>query len=217
MRFLIYVLAVFLAVSPVSEGFAQKEKIVYDFEEGQEGWVIPGWSYDQYNLRTYKGKSVGVSDEMASSGTHSLELIADMPGVEWSCAIVEKEKQLDLTGYETVSVDVYVPKGAPSLLQAQIVLTVGDARRFTEMRKAVPLKPGQWTTITARLESPVVGGDEGEEPPLGDFRGRGPRRLYKFIDNIKKVAVRIEYNAAPPNMIGPRYKGPVYVDNFVIE
>ena len=197
--------------------FAQKDKIVYDFEQSNDGWKIPGWAYDQYNSRTYRGESAEVSDKMASSGTHSLELISDFPGVEWACSVVEKEIDLDLTGYETISVDVYIPKGAPRLLQAQIILTVGDARRFTEMRQPVGLNPGKWTTITARLESPIENGAEGEEPPLGGFMGRRHKRLYRNIHKIRKIAVRIEYAAAPPNMIGPRYNRPIYIDNFVIE
>ena len=37
------------------------------------------------------------------------------------------------------------------------------------------------------------------------------------LDKIKKIAVRIEYNVAPPNVLGPKYKGPIYIDNVVIK
>ena len=197
--------------------FAQKDKIVYDFEQSNDGWDIPGWSFDRGYIGTYFGKTLNLSMEKASSGDHSLALVSDFPGYDWSCAIIEKTVNLDLTGYETISVDVYVSKGAPTLLQAQIILTVGDARKFVEMKNPGPLKPGQWTTIKARLESPPSPGSEEEPSNTSDFRGRGPRRLYNNIDKVEKVAVRIEYNSAPPNMIGPRYGRPIYIDNFVIE
>jgi len=214
---LAYVIVFVLIFSPVSEVFAQKEKIVYDFEQSNEGWIIPDWTFDQRHEETYCAETVGISSKRAKTGEFSLELISDFPGIEWSCSLVEKAIERDLTGYETISVDIYVPKGAPTFLQAQIILTVGEGWRFTEMRRAVPLKAGQWNTITARLESPIENAAEGEEPPLGDFRGRKQRRLYRHINNVKKVAVRIEYNSAPPNMIGPRYRKPIYIDNFVIE
>lgn len=183
------------------------DEIRYDFEEGDQEWKVPDWAYYQ---KDYKAESSEVSDDIASRGKRSLKMICDFPGTVWAAALVEVEKEYDFFGYETISADVYLPKAAPKdLIQARIVLTVGDGWLFTEMRVPQPLERGKWTTITARLDP--------HESATSDWKGRGEKRLFNFIRKIKKIAIRVEYDAAPPYRIGPEYHGPVYVDNIVVK
>lgn len=197
-----------LAMLTVSTHTFAGDRIQFDFEDDPKGWQIPDWAYYQDD---HKAKNTEISTDVASTGSGSFKIDCDFPGDLWTAALVERERDMDLTDYETISVDVYLPKGAPrGKLLARFVLTIGDGWYFTEQRDVVPLIPGQWVTLTARLES-----EYSEEQ--SDWKGRKHKSLYHHINKIKKIAVRIEYNASPPNFIGPRYEGPVYIDNLVIE
>ena len=185
------------------------EEYRFDFENGDEGWQIPDWVLPQ---KDHKAESTEVSTDFASTGTHSLSVMCDFPGTVWAAALVEKEFEgsLDLYGYHNISVDVYLPKTAPSnLILARIILTVGDGWLFTEMRFPVLLQVGKWTTVSAKLES--------YEVPDSVWKGREEKRLFHNINKVKKVAVRIEYDASQPYRLGPRYHGPIYIDNMVIK
>ena len=139
-----------------------------------------------------------------------MEVMCEFPGKTWAAALIEVEKDYDLTGYSSISADIYLPKKAPrGLMQARLILTVGDGWHFIEMKKPVFLERGKWTTVRARIQS-----EKGEGT---DWKEKRDRELYKFIDKVKKIAIRIEYDAAPPTRIGSKYKGPVYIDNVVIE
>jgi hypothetical protein len=185
------------------------EKIVFDFEGTNDAWEVPDWAFYQSD---HKARTAEASDDVASSGKGSLKVMCEFPGDVWTAAVVEVKKDIDLRLYETISVDVYLPKKAPrDIIQARLILTVGEGWRFTEMREGIPLKRGKWTTIKVQIDK---GAEEGSHP---DWKGRGEKRLYHSIDKVRKIAVRIEYNAAPPHRLGPRYHGPIYVDNFVIE
>ncbi len=136
--------------------------------------------------------------------------MCEFPGDAWAAALIEHREDMDWSGYESISVDIYLPKKAPKApLQARIVLTIGIGWHFTEMRYAVPLKRGRWTKIKAKLES--------EEPEESDWKGRKEKQLFKHIKNIRKVAIRIEYDASPPYRVGHKYHGPIYIDNMVIK
>jgi hypothetical protein len=183
------------------------DAINYNFEEGNDGWVIPDWAYYQSD---HKAEVVEVSIKEASSGKGSLALMCDFPGDVWAAALVEHAEDLNLSKYSTISADIYLPKGAPKgIIQARFILTVGIGWHFTEMRQAVLLVPGRWTKLEAKLES--------EEAEASDWKGRKEKRLFHHINNVRKIAIRIEYDASPPYKTGHRYKGPVYIDNVVIK
>ncbi len=193
------------------------DEIRFDFEYGTEGWEIPDWAFDLSKIEVYKGVSAETSTEEASVGNASLKMICDYPGDEWTAAIVEKAQDMDLREYNTISADIFIPRSAPRLLEGRLILTVGDGWLFTQMRESVPLKPGKWTTVEAKLENKLEIDPDTGEPKQSAWRGRKQKRLCYHIDKVKKVAVRVEYNAAPPSRTGSRYKGPVYIDNVVIK
>jgi len=202
--------AVFVLVTLCSSaGVAQEsERIEYGFEDGAQGWRIPDWAFYQ---KDHVATDIGITTENASQGESSLEVMCDFPGKTWACALVEVEAQLDLSGYNTISADIYLPKKAPrDLIQARIILTVGDGWLFTEMRTPVLLERGKWTTVKVDIEKEDVEG-------ISQWKGRKEKRLFLHIHNVKKVAIRIEYDAAPPTRVGPEYNGPIYIDNIVIE
>lgn len=183
------------------------EEIRFDFEGSREAWQIPDWAYYQSD---HKAKDIEISSEESSSGKSSLEVSCDFPGDIWAAALVEVQKEMDISEYNTISVDIYLPKDAPSgLLAARLILTVGDGWHFIEMKEPAVLKPGKWVTVSAELDK----GGEGRTA----WKGRKHKRLYLHLDKIKKIAVRVEYDVAPPHRIGPRYNGPIYMDNLVIE
>lgn len=208
MKKILYVIAVLSLIlfSGQCCGYALEE-YRYDFEDGDQGWKIPDWAFYQ---KDHKALTSEVSTDVASTGTHSYKVDCDFPGNVWTAALVEVEKDYDLYGYDSISVDVYIPRNAPrDLMQARIILTVGDGWLFAEQRTPAPLTPGKWTTVTAKLES--------SEVPDSAWKGRGEKRLFNYIHKIKKIAVRAEYDASPPTRLGPRYNGPFYIDNLRIK
>ncbi|MFA6141921.1 MAG: hypothetical protein WC738_01310 [Candidatus Omnitrophota bacterium] len=180
----------------------------FNFENDTEGWAIPSWAQDQGDC---VGKSVSVSSEQFSSGKASLKLTCDFPGNSWAAAVVEYEKNINLRGYRSIIADVYVPKNAPAgFLAAKIIVTAGGPSYWIEMRKAIPLNAGKWTTIKAPLE----------ESPDGELKywkcKTSDECVVSNLDKVSKIAIRIEYNAWA-SQAGPRYAGDVYIDNVTIE
>ena len=206
MKWAVYVVTIMLLFATTSVAVPQEE-IIFDFEGGNEGWVIPDWAYYQGD---HKAESVEVSQEKAKKGNSSLVVMCDFPGDVWAAALIEHREDMDLSGYEAISADIYLPKKAPKgIIVARFILTIGIGWHFTEMRYSVPLKPGRWTKVEAKLES--------EEVEKSEWKGRKEKRLFHHIKTIRKIAIRIEYDASPPYRIGRRYKGPIYIDNVVIK
>ncbi|MBD3296334.1 MAG: hypothetical protein GF392_03085 [Candidatus Omnitrophica bacterium] len=203
--FHIMLLAAFLL--PLESGAGDLEPIRYSFEDSTDGWRVPDWALYQGD---HVAESLEISTDHASEGESSAVIMCDFTGKSWQAALVEVQKPFDLTGYDEISVDVYMPRRAPrNLMQGRIILTAGEGWYFTEMKAPVYLPRGKWTTIRAELES--------TRPESSVWKGREEKRLYKNIDKIKKISVRIEYDVAPPTRLGRKYKGPIYLDNVVIE
>lgn len=197
-----------LAIVATHNAWCVEAPVHFDFESGKEGWVIPSWAQDQNDC---VGKSVSISSEQFSSGKASLKLTCDFPGDSWAAAVVEYEKDINLRGYKNITADVYLPKNAPAgFLAIKIIVTAGGPSYWIEMRKAVPLKAGKWTTIKAPLE----------ESPDGELEywkcKTGEECVISNLDKVSKIAIRIEYNAWA-SQAGPRYAGDVYIDNVTIE
>ena len=183
------------------------EEVRYDFEGSNEGWAIPDWAYYQSD---HVAKEVKVSSEKFAKGKNSLAVVCEFPGDVWSAALVEHREDMDLSGSESISAEIYLPKNAPKgIIVARFILTIGIGWHFTELRYAVPLIPGRWTKLEAKLEN--------EEVEKSDWKGRKEKRLFQHIQHIRKVAIRIEYDASPPYRVGRKYHGPVYIDNVVIK
>ncbi len=198
----VIVLAMFLQFSAVAEN----REMAFTFDEDVEDWKVPDWAFEQ---KDYVAGTVGLTREVFKDGPGALEVICDFPGNRWAAALVEIEKDMDLSGYDTISADIFIPKGAPKgFFKARFIMTVGIGWHFIEMREPVDLIPGKWITLTAKIEK--------EEVPMSAWKGRWERQLFKHVNQVKKVAVRIEYDASPPHTIGGRYRGPVYIDNVVI-
>ena len=176
----------------------------FDFELGnKKGWDIPDWAFEQ---KDHVARSTEISKEKASEGEASLKINCEFPGDKWTAALIEYNNELDLTQYDGISADIFLPKNCKSeLIQARIIMTVGDGWWICQMKGAVLLKKGAWTTITAKLKDPSAWiCRAGWENVSGSF------------NKVKKIAIRIEYNANPWQA-GPPYNGPVYVDNIVIQ
>ena len=200
---LILIILGFLGIAEAEED----SKIHFDFETSNHDWIIPDWAYMQDD---HVAETVEISEKVSSSGKKSLAIICDFPGDIWRAALIERKGDMDLTGYKTISADIYIPKGAQrGLIKARFILTIGEGWLFTEMRQTFFLKPEKWITVKANLES--------EETEKSAWKGGDEKSLFHHIDKIKKIAIRIEYDAAPPHRIGRRYQGPIYVDNIVIE
>jgi hypothetical protein len=202
MRIISVTVTILLLLSTVS--FAEGSKMKFDFEtDSMRGWKIPDWAYEQGD---HVARSLEISPKMASKGKNSLEMMCEFPGDYWTAALIDYENDLDLTGYKTISADIFVPKEAQGdLYMARIILTVGDEWIIMEMKDPVPLIQGKWITVTANIDR-----NEGwRTVPRG-------MNLLDYVKKVKKVAVRVEYNANPWQG-GPPYSGPVYIDNIVIE
>ncbi|MDD5438984.1 MAG: hypothetical protein PHS37_02225 [Candidatus Omnitrophica bacterium] len=201
-------LTVFLAVIMVCAAAYGQKPLTFDFEKNTDGWDIPDWAMDQKDC---VGRVVTATQDVSNTGKGALKIETDYPGNQWASVIVEYEKDLDLRGYKAISADVYIPKECKTeLMQARIVVTAGSDYFWIEAKTPVRLVPGKWATVTAPL-------NVSENGELNYWRCKDLSTcILAHLDQVKKVAIRIEYNASPKNAGAP-YKGPVYVDNIKIE
>ncbi len=170
---------------------AAEELVVYGFEDGLQGWVIPEWAKSSAD---YVVTELSVSPEQAAEGHQSLRLQAAFPGERWTGGYVERELEVtDWGAFGRIAVSVYLPPEAPQGLRGRIIVTVGDQWQWTEMNRAVPLAPGSWTPITANLKP---GSLDWKFFPTETFR-----------KDVRKLGIRIESDKQPS------YTGPVFLDN----
>ncbi|MBF0494375.1 MAG: hypothetical protein HQL28_04515 [Candidatus Omnitrophica bacterium] len=165
--------------------------VFYDFENGTDEWEIPFWALEKpdhvgISLKNVKGFS--------TSGNSSLELDVNFPGGKWRGAYVEIAQYLDLSDYDIVAADIYLPVTAKRGLKAKFILTVGDDWRFTEMSRRVSLAPGEWTTMVADVSE-----------NSRDWRKTIVDKNFK--SDIRKIGIRIESD------FNPAYTGPIFIDN----
>lgn len=167
--------------------------VIADFE-GQDvgGWQIPDWALEK---KDHVAKELSLAGDFASVGKKSLKISAAFPGTAWAAAVVEAQDYLDLKAYSKVAVDIYLPAEAPEGLAGNIVLTVGEGWTWTEQLKNIPLKPGQWTTVTVDVA-----------PGSLDFKKTKVDEAFRT--DIRKIDIRVisDKKAA--------YNGPVYIDNL---
>ncbi|MDP8299012.1 MAG: hypothetical protein P9L88_03830 [Candidatus Tantalella remota] len=169
-----------------------KDRTIYDFEKSEDGWEIPYWALEKDD---HVGLTLSRTVEVASNGTGSLKLDTDFPGSRWTAALIEIQQFLDLTDYISISTDVFLPPGAPEGLRAKLIVTVGETWKFVEMARSVRLKPGEWTTITAKISDGST-----------DWKRTVVDKAFR--EDVRKVAIRIESNNKPI------YAGPIYVDDI---
>jgi len=170
------------------------EKVLFSFERDTEGWEIPEWALEKQD---HVARSIETSKDVAKDGKASLKLMADFPGKLWTGAVVEASEAFDLTPYDALSFDVYLPKEAPEGLKGKMILTIGENWKFVEMSRSVPLVPGQWTTVSASLKP---GTTDWAKITVDD----------NFRKDVKKIDIRVESNKKP------EYKGPIYIDNVKV-
>lgn len=168
-----------------------EETVLFSFENGLEGWEIPDWAYEKPD---HVQQELNKSDNFASNGNSSLEVVTEFPGGRWTGAITEIMQYFDWTDYSEIACDVYLPEGAPLGLKGKIILTVGDDWKWVEQSKSVKLKPGEWITLKANLKPGSI--DWRRVQPDDEFRA-----------DVRKIDIRIESNNKPA------YSGPIYIDN----
>ena len=184
---MVYGLMLFSALTSAATA---AEVVIYSFEGGAEGWVIPDWAKSS---KDYIASECSVSEEVAGEGRHALEIHADFPDSVWSGAYVERQVETtDWTPFGALSADLYLPERAPQGLRGRLVLTVGDNWQWTEMNRAAALNPGHWTTVSANLKP---GSLDWKFFPTETFRA-----------SVRKIGVRIEADH------GPAYHGSVFLD-----
>ena len=168
------------------------ELIMYDFEGSTQDWGIPEWATTSLD---YVGKSVTASEDFASHGKGSLQVLAAFPGAgKWTGAYVEIDVPVtDWSQFGAIAADVYLPYNAPGGLQARLVLSIGEKWEWTEMNRPVKLKPDQWTTVTAHLKP---GSMDWKFFPTESFR-----------KDIRRIGIRVESDK------GPAYTGPIFIDH----
>ncbi len=168
-----------------------EEEVLFNFENGMQGWEIPDWAYEKPD---HVLREINVSDKYASEGDQSLEIMAEFPGGRWTGAIIEIMQYFDWTDFRQIACDIYIPKGAPVGLKGKMILTVGDSWKWVEMSRSFPLKPGQWVTMSADLNP-------------GSIDWRRVQVDDAFRQDVRKIDIRVESNNKPA------YTGPIYVDN----
>lgn len=175
----------------------QDAKVLFDFETDLDGWRIPDWAFEKSDNASVEAV---VSPDVASAGKKSLKLSAKFPPKMWSGAYVEIEREsgsyMDFSPFPMLRVDVYLPAEAPKKMKGEIILTVGDAWAWTEMRQPVELTPGAWTILQANV--------------LPDSTSWKSRLTPDLVSDVRKVGVRVSCNQGS-------YTGPVYIDNVRLE
>jgi hypothetical protein len=195
MKKLFLLLAVFALLFAGTAVHAEEATIISGFESGTEGWEIPDWAYEKPD---HVQEEIAISDLVATEGDNSLEVICEYPGGMWAGGLVEIMQYFDWSDYTEVAVDIYLPEDAPIGLTGKIILTVGDSWKWVEQSRAVALKPGEWTTISASL---APGSIDWRRVEVDDA----------FRADVRKVGIRVESSR-------PAYSGSFYVDNVrVIE
>ena len=181
---------------------------VFDFEDGEsQGWDIPDWALEQNDQVS---QDLKVTDEMAYEGEYSLELDCDFPGDLWTAAVIEFNREIDLTPYSKISARIYIPKKARAdgFLQARVVFVAGPWW-WIEQRHVKILDLGKWNEIEANL-------DVTEENQRSHWKRKSKEGTFlKNRHNIKKIIIRVEYDASEKHA-GPAYEGPIYIDHIVL-
>ena len=184
-------LAVIIAAVLLAPSLWAAEIVIYGFEGTLEGWTIPDWAKASTD---YVAAECAVSQAHTDQGRYALEVHTQFPGGKWAGVYLERVTEVtDWTPFGKLLMDVYLPPEAPAGFSGKIILTVGDAWRWTEMNRSVPLTPGSWTTISVDLKP---GSLDWKFVPDGAFR-----------KSVHKLGVRIESDR------GPAYRGPVYLDD----
>jgi len=177
--------------------------MAFSFEAGKGGWMVPIWSKHK---KDHVADFAKITAERAVGGEKSLEIMCRFPGDKWTAALVEYEGDMDLSGCEKISADVFLPEEAETnLIQARLILTTGDWE-FVESKKPVILEPGEWTRVSAPLDLEPV-----KESWYWKFEKGG---FSDKLKNVRKIAVRIEYDTG--KWTGPSYEGPLYIDNVIV-
>jgi len=178
-------------------GKKQEGKVLFNFEVDADGWRIPDWAFEKADNASVE---VSVGSEVASAGKKALKVSANFPPKMWSGAYVEIEQDsssyMDFSPYPYLLADVYVPAEAPKKLKGEIILTVGEAWAWTEMRQAVELTPGAWTTIQANVAP--------------DSTAWKARLTADLVSDVRKLGVRVSLNQGS-------YTGPIFIDNVRLE
>ena len=178
------------SVAPVAQALAT-EVVIYGFEHGEDGWAIPDWAKASND---YVGAGLAVSHDHAVEGRASLEMQAQFPGGRWTGAYVERLiETTDWSAFGDLLLSVYLPLEAPHDLKGKVILTVGDQWTWTEASRAVPLEPGQWTTLSVNLKP---GSMDWKFFPDDAFRR-----------DVRKLGIRIESDK------GSAYSGPIFIDD----
>ena len=182
-------------------------RTVFDFEDQElNGWEIPDWAVEQQDQVGYE---LALSDEKTfNKSAYSLELMCNYPGDAWASAAVEYDLNIDFNGYKDISCEIFLPKKARAdgFLEARIILVAGPWW-WIEQRESTPLKRGKWTKLEAKLD--VTAANQRSYWKRKDKNGM----LVAHRDQVKKVIIRIEYNANEKHA-GPKYNGPIYIDDI---
>ena len=185
---------------PTKRAKAQKKqdaKVLFDFESDLDGWRIPDWAFEKSDNAAVQ---VSVAPDQASSGKKSLKLGSKFPPKMWSGSYVEIEREsgnyMDFSPHPMLKVDVFLPAEAPKKMKGEIILTVGDAWAWTEMRQPIELTPGAWTTLQANV--------------LPDSTSWKARLTPDLVSDVRKLGVRVSCSSGS-------YEGPVYIDNVRLE
>ncbi|MBI2885381.1 MAG: hypothetical protein HYY15_04325 [Candidatus Omnitrophica bacterium] len=180
-----------LIVSCAAAAAQASELVIYGFEGNAEGWSVPDWAKTSAD---YGVTEIAPSTTQAKEGASALELRVDLPGGQWSGAYIERQVEVtDWTPFSRLVVSIYLPDDAPTGLTGRFILTVGEGWTWTEMNRALPLSPGEWTELAVNLKP---GSMDWKFFPDEEFR-----------KSVRKIGIRIESDKEPA------YHGSVFVDN----
>jgi hypothetical protein len=144
------------ALTATAASAAPPSPLGYDFEDGADSFFAPNWLGANATAQSPPGADVSQDCQVASAGSCSLALPVLMPGGSYDQAgadvVIDNNNAVDVSAYESVSVDVYAPVAG---LSAAVYFN----DPWTPANDLTPLNQG-WNTVTEDLT-----------PSSGDFPG----------------------------------------------
>lgn len=171
---------------------APPSPLAYSFEGGVNGFSAPSWLGANATAQNPPGADVSQDCQLASAGNCSLALPVAMPGGSYDQAgadvVLDNNNAVDVSAYESVSVDVYAPVAG---LSAAVYFN----DPWTPANHLAALTQG-WNTVTEALT--VSSGDfPGGVTSIKELLLYVVGQNVAYIGNVNFDNVRFDENPAP--------------------
>ena len=162
--------------------------VCFDFEgPGPVDWQSPDWFAGKARLVPC---TVDLVQRPDAAG-QALAMDFAVPDQPWCAAGIRLGGPCDLIPYGELTADLYLPREIPGHgVAVRLILRAGKSWTWYQMRDAVTLTPGRWTTLRVPLAARLI--DDPESRAWGD----GTARLPADQGLVQEMLIRVEVSAA---------------------